>query len=133
MDIGKRLDEAMRDYSIRNEIELSQSGLYRISSVPQPTINRILKNASVRGPETETLKKLASVLDVNFLWLHEGIGPKKRSASSQDDPSLVSAAEISELIALYAAGDADDRRNVMIAARLPLRKLNRANPTESKS
>lgn len=75
MTIANRLDEAMKDAGIE-----SQSALYRASDVPQPTINRILKGVGKKGPETQTIEKLATACGVNFKWLHEGIGPKSRNS-----------------------------------------------------
>lgn len=78
MTISARLDEAMRDAGIE-----SQSELARRSGVPQPTINRILKGAGKQGPATETVKKLAVACGVNFEWLNEGTGEKRRTISKQ--------------------------------------------------
>jgi transcriptional regulator with XRE-family HTH domain len=72
MNIGGRLDEAMRDASIP-----SQSQLARSSGVPQPTINRILKGQGKQGPETSTLIALARALNVEVRWLQTGNGPKR--------------------------------------------------------
>lgn len=69
MTIGTRLDEAMAHREIR-----SQSALARLSGVPQPTINRILKGGGKKGPETATIKKLADALEVRAEWLAEGVG-----------------------------------------------------------
>jgi phage repressor protein C with HTH and peptisase S24 domain len=76
MTIAIRLDNAMQDAGFK-----SQSALARASGVPQPTINRILKGVGSKGPETETLRKLASACQVSFEWLHEGLGPMQRSDS----------------------------------------------------
>ena len=75
MNIGTRLDEAMRDAGFA-----SQSALARASGVPQPTINRILKGVGKSGPETSTVVKLAAACNVSFEWLHEGKGQRARSA-----------------------------------------------------
>jgi phage repressor protein C with HTH and peptisase S24 domain len=71
MTIGSRLDIAMREAGFE-----SQSALARASGIPQPTINRILKGAGKRGPETQTIIALASACNVKFEWLHEGREPK---------------------------------------------------------
>lgn len=63
--------------------EISQSALARISGVPQPTINRILKGGGKKGPETATVKKLAEALRVRFEWLMEGRGPMEHSKASE--------------------------------------------------
>lgn len=68
-EIASRLDEAMLLRGFK-----SQSALARASEVPQPTINRILKGGGKSGPETGTLKKLASALRVRFEWLSDGQG-----------------------------------------------------------
>ena len=52
----------------------SQAALARLSGVPQPTINRILKGSGKKGPESGTLTKLAAACNVTFEWLHEGTG-----------------------------------------------------------
>jgi len=64
MNIGERLDKAMKKAGFE-----SQNSLSRASGVPQPTINRILKGAGKKGPETETIRKLASTCSVTFEWL----------------------------------------------------------------
>lgn len=74
MNIGGRLDEAMREANIP-----SQSQLARSSGVPQPTINRILKGQGKQGPETSTLIALARALNVEVRWLQTGAGPKHMS------------------------------------------------------
>ncbi|BBB59924.1 hypothetical protein UNDKW_1651 [Undibacterium sp. KW1] len=63
MNIGSRLDQAMKDAG-----HISQAALSRASGVPQPTINRILKGTAV-APESSTLKKLAMACKVSFSWL----------------------------------------------------------------
>jgi phage repressor protein C with HTH and peptisase S24 domain len=75
MTIATRLDEAMSEAGFD-----SQSALARASSVPQPTINRILKGGGKRGPETQTIIQLANACNVTFEWLHEGREPKRRTA-----------------------------------------------------
>lgn len=60
----------------------SQSALARASSVPQPTINRILKGVGKKGPEAHTLAQLAMACNVTFEWLHEGIGSMERTPRS---------------------------------------------------
>ncbi len=74
MTIAKRLDEAMREAGFR-----TQKALEVASGVPQPTIARTLKGQH-KSPETATLKKLALACGVNFEWLIDGTGPKKRSS-----------------------------------------------------
>jgi transcriptional regulator with XRE-family HTH domain len=75
--VSSRLDEAM------TKAGFSQSGLARASGVPQPTINRILKGPNKRGPETDTLRKLAQACNVSFDWLNEGIGQPARSGPAR--------------------------------------------------
>jgi transcriptional regulator with XRE-family HTH domain len=66
--IGDRLDSAMKRAGFS-----SQAALGRAAGVPQPTVNRILKGVvGKRGPETETLKRLARACGVSFAWLNEG-------------------------------------------------------------
>lgn len=81
MSIATRLDDAMKAARIP-----SQSALARASGIPQPTINRILKGESKRGPESETVKKLAAACNVTFDWLNEGIGTPSRSSTGNYDP-----------------------------------------------
>lgn len=75
MDIASRLDKAMKAAKIE-----SQAGLARASGIPQPTINRILKNVGKKGPETHTIASLARAVNVTFEWLHEGKGPMARTS-----------------------------------------------------
>ncbi|WP_196486910.1 helix-turn-helix domain-containing protein [Burkholderia stagnalis] len=65
MTIGDEIDKAMRLRGIRSQGELS-----RLSGVPQPTINRTLKNLTV--PEFGTLKKLADALGLDPVALLQG-------------------------------------------------------------
>lgn len=65
MNIGDRLDEAMKKAGYR-----TQNALATASGVPQPTIARILKGGGKRGPESETIKRLASACGVTFSWLN---------------------------------------------------------------
>lgn len=81
--VSSRLDEAMTNCGF------SQSSLARASGVPQPTINRILKGPNKRGPETETLRKLATACNVSFDWLNEGIGAPSRIGSSKAQQVVV--------------------------------------------
>jgi transcriptional regulator with XRE-family HTH domain len=69
MNIGDLLDQAMKLRGIR-----SQGALSRLSGVPQPTINRTLKNVSV--PEFSTLKKLADALQLDVRSLMDGETPE---------------------------------------------------------
>ena len=71
MNIGNRLDQAMKAARIKSQSELS-----RLSGVPQATISRILKDVGAKGPETDTIKKLAKACKVSFAWLNEGDGPQ---------------------------------------------------------
>jgi SOS-response transcriptional repressor LexA len=77
MDMATRLNQAMEKAGFGD----NQSALSRASGVPQPTINRILKGGGKRGPETETIKKLAAACNVSFQWLMEGVGPTPRAKS----------------------------------------------------
>lgn len=90
--MSTRLDEAM------TKAGFSQSSLSRASGVPQPTINRILKGPTKRGPETETIRKLAQACNVSFDWLNEGIG----------DASRVSLGNVKELPVVPVAPPVQD-------------------------
>lgn len=74
MTIAERLDAAMTAARIK-----SQSALSRASGVPQPTINRILKDVHKHSPDTKTLQALAQSLGVSFEWLAEGRGDMRRA------------------------------------------------------
>lgn len=50
----------------------SQSALARAAGLPQPTVNRLLKGTGVQGPESGTVRKLASACGVTFDWLLNG-------------------------------------------------------------
>lgn len=102
MTIGDRLDQAMKDAKIP-----SQSELARRSGVPQATISRILKGSGKKGPETETLKKLAVACGVSFEWLVEGGGeagtttPIELAPRYAADDEIVTADEIIEMANAY--------------------------------
>lgn len=80
MTIGNRLDQAMKAARIK-----SQSELARVSGVPQATISRILKGVGSKGPETETVKKLAKACRVTFSWLNEGTAEASDSEEASTD------------------------------------------------
>lgn len=61
----------------------SQSALARASGVPQPTIARILKGGGKRGPETQTIAKLAAACNVTFDWLLSGGGGMAHNAVNE--------------------------------------------------
>lgn len=94
----------------------NQSALSRASGVPQPTINRILKGGGKRGPETETVKKLAAACRVNFVWLMEGKGHKHLLPNDRIEAEV---REIREPALVEYAGD--DRRKADRRAEQPLR------------
>lgn len=76
MSTGDRLDFAMRACGFKTQADLAHA-----SGVPQPTISRILKGAGIRGPESETIRKLADACKVNATWLLSGQGDPKLSTS----------------------------------------------------
>lgn len=132
--ISSRLDEAMKAARFK-----SQNTLAKSSGVPQATISRILKGGGKKGPETDTLRKLAAACGVAFEWLNEGIGPmhraERRSADVHHLPGAVrppSEAEINhaaegmadqladdlvELLLLYQQADAKGRKFILRSAR----------------
>lgn len=71
MNLAERLDLAMKVRGIE-----SQSALSRLSGVPQPTINRILKGTTTQ-PDVTTIQKLSDALQLDTSWLLEekGRGP----------------------------------------------------------
>ncbi|MFZ6647745.1 LexA family transcriptional regulator [Undibacterium sp. TJN25] len=83
MTLTSRLETAMQAAGFA-----SQSALSRASGVPQPTINRILNAVGTKGPETETLRKLASACNVSFEWLHEGLGSMQRGSAAEDSAQV---------------------------------------------
>ena len=126
MTIGDRLDKAMKAAKIE-----SQSALARRSGVPQATISRILKGEGRRGPETETIKKLAAACSVTFEWLNEGRGPSEagsgKAAKVEGSPpvaqndDLVPAAEIKELIQGYCDAAPKERKHILALAKVAIR------------
>jgi transcriptional regulator with XRE-family HTH domain len=126
MTIGNRLDKAMKAANIR-----SQSALKRASGVPQATISRILKGGGAKGPEADTVKKLAAACNVNFDWLNEGIGlpERHRSGHVESEPSVeikndteASASEIVDLINAYRTASVKDRVEIMASAKLAAKR-----------
>ncbi|WP_321878451.1 helix-turn-helix domain-containing protein [Paraburkholderia bannensis] len=102
MDIGKRLDEAMKAKGIRSQSELS-----RKAGVPQPTINRILKGTTP-NPDLNTIKKLCDALGVTVQQMTD-------SADYVGMPSPTST---------QAAGGLADRLNAfMRESRLSIEEL----------
>lgn len=71
--------------------KISQSELSRRSGVPQPTIARILKGGGPKGPETDTLMKLAHALGVEFMWLQSGDEPKQAGGQPPIQKTGISA------------------------------------------
>ena len=61
MTIGKKLELAMRNAKILTQKELEER-----SGIPQATISRILNDRGTKGPETDTLRKLANACGVKF-------------------------------------------------------------------
>lgn len=114
----------------------SQNALHRASGVPQATISRILSGDGKKGPETETIRKLAAACNVNFEWLNEGIGPKHREERkgagvhhlapvksaepvSEDQRGVViNTDEMIELLALYQQATDRGRRFILESARV---------------
>jgi transcriptional regulator with XRE-family HTH domain len=116
MDIGARLDKAMKDARFD-----SQSDLARRSGVPQATISRILKGAGKKGPETETIKKLAKACHVSFEWLNEGDPASKLNPALANQELRAAATsndlkEVAQLIALYGQSTEVGRAQIMRAA-----------------
>ncbi|MEC4718158.1 helix-turn-helix transcriptional regulator [Noviherbaspirillum sp. CPCC 100848] len=117
--VGDHLDDAMRKAGFT-----SQAALSRAAGVPQPTINRILKGTvGKRGPETETLKRLAQACGVGFTWLNEGTSPEDPRGPTLTDRQLewlrlldgLCAADIEEFSGLIRLRQA---RNLAVIAEL---------------
>lgn len=92
MNIPERLHAAMQAARIP-----SQAALARISGVPQPTVNRILKGGGARGPESGTVSKLAQACNVRFEWLMSGEGPMNRGVELRGPRTTESGAEVVSL------------------------------------
>jgi transcriptional regulator with XRE-family HTH domain len=124
MTIGDRLDQAMK----RAKIE-SQSELARKSQVPQATISRILKGRGKKGPETETLKKLAAACSVRFEWLNEGVGKPERPRADQAEapPAAnddnVTADELLEVLNVFKNADPVDREILRHAIKTAAKRI----------
>ncbi len=125
MTIAKRLNQAMIAARFESQKELSDK-----SGVPQPTICRILKGTGARGPETETLKKLARACNVTFEWLNEGnsgtISALKSAAERPVDADGESFAdELVDIIRGYKNGSDEDRGMILRQARIVLDRRRR--------
>ena len=103
----------------------SQSALGRAAGVPQPTINRILKNPDMQ-PEAGTLRKLAAACNVSFDWLNEGIGkierlakikPAESQAIDNQPIEKLTPLEIAELLSLYGKLPTNGRETAMHSLR----------------
>lgn len=125
MTIGDRLDKAMKDAKIE-----SQSALARVSRVPQATISRILKGGGKKGPETETIKKLAAACNVSFEWLNEGGEHSRRKAGELQEvrpveperPGGATADELIELLTGYNLGSVKERASMMALAKTAIKR-----------
>lgn len=92
MDIGKRLDEAMKAKGIRSQSELS-----RKSGVPQPTINRILKGTTP-NPDLSTIKKLCEALGVTVQQLTDAADYEGMPTPANSAPANGLSARIRKLL-----------------------------------
>jgi transcriptional regulator with XRE-family HTH domain len=115
----------------------SQAQLARLSGVPQPTINRILKGGGKKGPESATLVALANATSVEFLWLQQGRGPQKAVSPTEgggeardDDKARLRVVEPStkttlqwvtdreaELLSEFRACEEPQKKTLLAAAR----------------
>lgn len=113
MNIGNRLDEAMK-----NARFASQSDLSRASGVPQATISRILKGDGKKGPESDTVRRLAEACRVSFEWLNQGIGKQDGPVVSvlPRNKDLVSGDEVVRLLNLYRQATDDARKRIVLYA-----------------
>ena len=130
--IGWRLDKAMRDARVDSQAQLS-----RISGVPQPTINRILKGQGKKGPESATLIALADALGVELVWLQQGRGSQRAGlhevvTQSQAEPHGAKVPTVhvatepklqwiteqeAELLSEFRACEDQQKKTLLIAAR----------------
>jgi len=125
MSIGDRLDEAMKAAKFE-----SQSALQRASGVPQATISRILKGDSKKGPETDTIRKLAVACNVKFEWLLEGTdGTAEANRATETRPqavivsTAVTADEILELLEYFKLASPSDRAMIIKSAKLAAKRV----------
>lgn len=92
MTIATRLDRLMQTRKVK-----SQSALARMTGVPQPTINRILKGQT-DTPELGTIKKIAAAFNVPATWLAEGPGdtpPERSTDPAEGSAGFLAAAHLS--------------------------------------
>jgi transcriptional regulator with XRE-family HTH domain len=79
MNLANKIDQAMRTFKPK----LTQTGLAKLSGVPQATISRTLKGKTL--PEFDTLSRLAKALKIEIdgfdLVTGEEIRPHKRNIS----------------------------------------------------
>lgn len=110
MTVGDRLDQAMLKAGVRSQAKLS-----RLSGVPQATISRILSNQGVKGPETETTRRLAAACGVSFSWLIDGFGDGlvQPTVTLPIDPDLISGTAVMNLIACYLRAGPESRDKIM--------------------
>lgn len=121
MNVGDRLDEAMKKAGYR-----TQNALADASGVPQPTIARILKGGGKRGPETETVKRLATACGVTFSWLNGETSeiPEFKPATIKQEPtpyihpavSLIYASADEILLLTHFREATDQGRRLITAA-----------------
>lgn len=116
MNIATRLDQAMREAGFP-----SQSALAREAGVPQPTINRLLKGGGKQGPSTETVRKLAVACNVNFEWLNEGIGEKRRTISKAKIEFVARPEEIADSSRVFAVDDGNENSDLARIRKVKLR------------
>lgn len=116
--IGNRLYEAMDKAGFKRQADLAIE-----SGVPQPTISRILKDKGRRGPESDTIVRLARACGVAASWLLSGEGePTSETASVIQNPltlMYVTTDEIELLTAYRLAPDENKKRLLLTAHAMP--------------
>ncbi len=95
MSIGKRLEKAMLVAGHK-----SQKSLEVASGVPQATISRILNDRGTKGPETDTLLKLAEACRTPFEWLLNGPEDLNAEVTPIGKPPVDPDKELDEVLAL---------------------------------
>lgn len=93
-----RLRSAMTDAGL--DKHGGAAALCRASGVTPPTLSRIL-NEPGKQPESDTIKKLADALGVQFEWLAYGTGPRKSARTFERDeqyPARAKAIEAARLL-----------------------------------
>ena len=78
---ARRLKEAM------DEAGMGKADLARRSGVPYDSVSKYV-DGGVEAPRGDRLKRLAEALEVNRLWLTEGVGPKRNGVNLMTNTNI---------------------------------------------